>query len=112
MKEDNKYAKHDIERLYLYPDGASSLSNKFNINEWKTNIYLPEGWLCQDKKKGSNEIILRSSSGIRLKTYKGVANYTKLSDEYSQEIINRMYLYQDGKSHKTGPRLEDWKTSQ
>ena len=43
---------------------------KENASEWKPNEYLPEGWLCKDKRDGEKGIFLKTDIGIILKTHK------------------------------------------
>ena len=71
-----------------------------------TNIFQKDG--CARSEKN---LILKAHDDSRFYSYLGAANYMKLSEGYSQENIDRMYLYPDGKSHRQIQRSEDWKAS-
>merc|ERR1712204_121786 len=56
MEESSEFTKEDVEKLYLYPDG------KNHSQDWKTNEYLPEGWLCKERKDGTS-IYIKDNNG-------------------------------------------------
>ena len=62
MKAYTKYKKLNIKQLYRYPIGPPL---KVHVGDLKTNLYLPEGWLCQDKKRGFIGIFLFTPDNTR-----------------------------------------------
>merc|ERR1719509_230284 len=67
--------------------------------EHKTSEYLPEGWLCKDTPENSIQINVVSTDGLRFYSYKKAAEHMKAL-EYSEEDINKFFLYPDGKDLK------------
>ena len=111
MKLDQAYTSNDIEKLYLYPDGKKT--HKTNTKEWLTNAYLPHGWKCKDKREGATNIMLRSSEGTTLTSYRAAAAFMDQNTAYTEEDVTRLYLYPDGQNHQfTFIAKPVWKTNE
>ena len=82
-----------------------------NLEDWKTNEYLPERWMCKNKQDGSSDLKLRASDGKRLHSYVAASSYMELSGKYSQELLNRFFFYPDGKNHKQMQSSAKWMTN-
>ena len=82
VKANTKYSKSDIKQLYRYPSGKEKLPKaKTMVNEWKSNEYLPEGWLCKDRRKG---ILMKSDGGVILKTYTKATAFMKANRDLTE----------------------------
>ena len=94
MESDTKYTKEDIEKMYLYPDG------KYHNPQiiWKTNQYLPEGWMASDSN--IRGICVKADDNTKLQSYKAAATFIDADARYTKEDVERLYLYPDGKNHK------------
>jgi len=113
MEENSEFTKEDVEKVYLYPDGKNHSTHQLLTEEWNTNEFLPEGWTCKDKKEGSSYLNLQTNTGLKLHSYKTAAEYMEDKIEYTEEDLERLYLYPDGKNHSQNKRLdEDWKTNE
>ena len=62
--------------------------------EWKTSSYLPEGWLCRDDN--SHNIRLQTPEGVKLRTYKTAKEYMEADPKYTEEDVEKLFLYPDG----------------
>ena len=65
------------------------------IEGWRSNVYLPEGWLCKKNYEGKN-IRIMSLNGTKLSSYREAAVYMHVNTLYSTTDIERLYLYPDG----------------
>ena len=113
MKANTKYNQSDIRQLFRYPSGTpfKGATRKVDVGDWKTNAYLPEGWLCEDKKKGVTGIFLCTPDGTKLRSYTAAKAYMEENINFKADDIARLLLYPDGKHH-IGIKVEDWKTSE
>ena len=102
MEADPKYSKEDIERMWCYPDGKNHKRHAERANfqpiKWKTNEYLPEGWMCSSSNGGN--ICVKADDNTKLKSYKAAVAYMEADPKYTKEDVKRMYCYPDGKDHK------------
>jgi hypothetical protein len=89
----NKYSKEDIKKVYLTPDGKNHRIHTASENEWKANEYLPEGWKGKETKHG---VGLMTQDGTRFTSYLVATEYMQFVGDYSQQQIDRIYLYPDG----------------
>ena len=80
-----------------------------DIIEWKTNPYLPEGWLCKDSLTKSGKLRVLTSEGLKLCSYKSIIEFMKSNPKYSDTNISNIYLYPDGKNHAPKHLAEEWK---
>ena len=109
MKLDQTYSANDIERIYLYPNGKS---HRTNTKEWNTNIYLPKGWKCKDKRKGATNIILRAAEGITLTSSRAASAFMEQNTACTNEDIKQLYFYPDGENqHFTFIYEPIWRTN-
>jgi len=112
MEENTAYTKEDIEKMYMYPDGKNHTTPPPSDEDWITNEFLPEGWLCKDRKEGAN-ICIKTNTGVRFSSYRASVEYMEENNEYAQENIERFHLYPDGKNHSPRPHSsEEWKTNE
>ena len=99
MEADSKYTREDVEKLYQYPDGKNhKLQSKEDMQGSK---YLPKGWLFRDRKKGKGLDIL-TSDGTKLESYIAVNRYMLFKQSFTEKEMEMIYLFPDGKNHKTG----------
>lgn len=99
MEADSMYTGEDVEKLYQYPDGKKNkLQSKEDMQE---SQYLPKGWLFRERKKGKGLDIL-TSDGTRLESYIAVNRYMLFKQSFSRKEMEMIYLFPDGKNHKTG----------
>ena len=97
MEADSRYTKEDVERLYHYPDGKShKLQSK---EEMQRSKYLPKGWMFRDRKRGLD---ILTSDGTKLESYIAVNRYMQFKQTFTKKQMNMIYLFPDGKNHKTG----------
>merc|ERR1712129_231894 len=110
MEKNSEYSKDDMEKLYFFPDGNDHALNLPLGEAWKTNEYLPTGWMCKDRKSGLN---LKTDTGLRFWSYRAAAVYMEETMEFTKEDIEKMYMYPDGKNHAAQtPSDEDWITNE
>merc|ERR1712129_512191 len=107
MSSSNKYSQDDIERLQLYPIGERTVlkknegiklgdANQVQLDSWKTNEFLPDGWMCKGVKDGSGNIRIKTNDGTIFKPYKSAANFMKSSEKLYAEDIEKLYHYPKG----------------
>merc|ERR1712129_423825 len=110
MEKNSEYSKDDMEKLYFFPDGNDHALNLPLGEAWRTNEYLPTGWMCKDRKSGLN---LKTDTGLRFWSYRAAAVYMEETMEFTKEDIEKMYMYPDGKNHAAQtPSDEDWITNE
>ena len=61
--------------------------------------YLPEGWTFRNKKKGLD---ILTTDGTKLESYIAVQRYMFFKESFTKTQMNMVYMFPDGKSHKTG----------
>ena len=61
--------------------------------------YLPEGWTFRNKKKGLD---ILTSDGTKLESYIAVKRYMLFKESFTKKQMNMVYMFPDGKNHKTG----------
>jgi len=111
MEENTEYTKEDVESMYMYPDGKNH-STQPSEEDWTTNEYLPEGWMCKERKEGTH-ICVKTDNGVRFRSYRGAVEYMEENSEYTKEDVEKMYMYPDGKNHAAQtPSDEDWITNE
>ena len=69
-----------------------------NLSEWKTNPYLPEGWLCKESLTKSWKLQVLTSEGLKFFCYKYIIEFIKNDPKYSEIYISTIYIYLDGKN--------------
>ena len=90
--------------MYCYPDGKNRKQLSQNAigapkEEMKKSKYLPKGWLFRDKKKGLD---ILTSDGTKLESYVAVNRYMLFKQSFTKKQMDMVYLFPDGKNHKTG----------
>ena len=97
MEENPKYTEEDIEKMYCYPDGKN---HRQQTIQWKTNEYLPEGWMCSSSITLNANICVKADDNTKLTSYKAAVAYMEADPKYTKEDVTRMYCYPDGKDRK------------
>ena len=99
MKSDHAYSQNDISMVYLYPDGKNHEGYHLSP-EWQGSNFLPKGWLGRQNKPHGADFLM-SDDGTKFSSYLAATGYMKFVGSFTQEAIDGVYLYPDGKSHKT-----------
>ena len=117
MKNNKEYDENSLKQLYLYPNGtyhSKQKSTRYKTKGWKTSEYLPEGWLCKDRKKGK-KILVKADDGTKLKSYRMAEAYMKIN-KYNENSLKQLYLYPNGvhcsKQKGTKDIRKGWKASE
>ena len=56
--------------------------------------------MCSDSDIKSHNICVKTDDNIKLNSYKAAAAYMKANPKYTEEDIEKMYCYPDGKNRR------------
>ena len=79
---------------------------RMDLSDFKTSLYLPEGWLGNEKAQSvhNKHIHLVNKEHKRFSTYKSAAEFMEADARYSAQDVEMLMLYPDGKRHCNGSR--------
>ena len=86
----------------------SGEETKGKSKSWKTNEFLPGGWMSKETKTG---IRVKTDNGRVFKSYKLAAKVMKSLDKYTNKDVESLYLYPNGGIVKQNRVKEGWSTN-
>merc|ERR1712129_532937 len=135
LKSNHRHTKQDTENLSLFQQESNIAFKrsrhmkqnhtkvqheipKVMLKKWMKSEYLPEGWMYRRPNK-ADAVCVKSSDGIRFKSYRSILSYFESNGEYTASDIERLSLFiqRNGKikaksesfSRKKTPKKE-WQT--
>jgi len=115
--------KQYISRIVALTDMAKNGCKKEELDEmmdklkyegWKTNQYLPTGWLCKlyeasnSKQRLDKKLSIVSREGVRMESFKTVLEYMESTEVYTKDDMDKIREFKREESVDTRRRVYDW----
>ena len=107
LQSNQRHTEQDTENLSLFQQESNIEFNrhmkqnhtkvqheipKFMMKKWMKSEYLPEGWMYRRPNK-ADAVCVKSSDGIRFKSYRSIISYFESNSEYTASDIERLSLF-------------------